>query len=51
MPSKDPKKAVSVSNKKKDIAGIFLSAFALILLIAFVLGGDKKYVGAVGSLL
>ncbi len=39
------------STKKKDIIGILLLAFSVILMISFVSGGDRKYVGAIGSLL
>ncbi|MFH1415009.1 MAG: DNA translocase FtsK 4TM domain-containing protein [Elusimicrobiota bacterium] len=45
------KKQISDSTKRKDITGIFLVAFSMILFISFISGGDKKYVGAVGSLL
>lgn len=37
--------------KYKDILGIFLIAFSVLLLLSFILGGDKRYVGAIGSML
>ncbi len=47
----ESKKNIKDSTKKKDITGIILLAFSIILIFAFILTPDKKYVGAVGAVL
>ena len=45
------KRKENYSEKKNDILGILLLAFSVILAAAFILEGDKSYVGTIGFLL